>query len=230
MDIVIVGAGASIEEGKRIGLSEEDLLPTMSEFASKMWINNAHAYRPNHLMHPYLKERGVDPGRDATETFVRAVESGKHEISIERFFDWAWRNQHRFEKDSWRDLIYHGIGNALVFQLIKFHVNGVGWQKLEAAQLVANSLSPNDLVVNLNYDTLFEMGAEQAGVKFTYVTDVLAEGAIRIAKPHGSLNLVVKNNGFAFGQPTFIHMVLQPGEKTENLRGIVPPRFSKEYA
>lgn len=229
MELIVVGAGASIEEGLRIGLSEEECPPSMADFAKKMWALNDQSYAPNHLLHPYLLEHGYNPGENATDVFIKLIDESAENINVERFFEWVWRNTDKFYEGAWKDLVYHGIGSALVFLLIKFHVNGVGWKELQASKLVASKLRPNDLVVNLNYDTLFEMGAEQADSKFVYVPNQPDAEQFRIAKPHGSLNLVVSENSFAFGQPEFMHMVLQPGETTEHLRGIVPPRFHKEY-
>ena len=59
-----------------------------------------------------------------------------------------------------------------------------------ASQAVAAALRPGDLVVNLNYDTVFEIGLKQARVAFRYIPGPPERGHLYMAKPHGSINLV----------------------------------------
>lgn len=232
--VLVIGAGASVEEAQRVGLAEQFHPPLMKGFADKLWRHDSNSYRPNVLMRGYLEAHDYLSKGDPTDTFVELERAGADRINVERFFEYAWRHRDEYpsqymEHGEWGNLVYHGIASSLVFLLRHFFENGVGWKPLSASQMVARHLSVGDLVVNLNYDTLFELGAKQTNRHFVYVPNKPSVDSLRIAKPHGSLNLIVNNGGFAFGQPEFIHMVLQPGEDMGNLRGIVPPRFNKAY-
>jgi hypothetical protein len=85
-------------------------------------------------------------------------------------------------------------------------------------------------VVNLNYDTVFETGAELAGHDLIFAPNPPQPGSLTIAKPHGSLNLFVdaKREGFWFAKPYFAGGI-QPADGSRNYLGFVPPRFGKSY-
>lgn len=130
----------------------------------------------------------------------------------------------------WQNLMLHGIGSPLQLIVIKgFHQNGVGWHPLRIAQSVGRVLRPGDVVLSLNYDTLFELALQQAGIPFSYAPNSVRSGEVSICKPHGSLNLVVddQNGSFSFGEPEWLGVPAPPG--TISFSGLLPPRYKKIY-
>ncbi|MBE9555452.1 MAG: hypothetical protein IMF08_01235 [Proteobacteria bacterium] len=131
---------------------------------------------------------------------------------------------------SWENLIYHGIGNPLQFLLLQgFHVNGKGWKPLTVSQEVGAKLRPGDVVVSLNYDPLFEIGLNQAGLAFQYAVRDFSRGTVCVCKPHGTLNMAISEDGTkaAFGNPE--HLAAPPPTGWRSFLGIIPPRFEKVY-
>lgn len=132
---------------------------------------------------------------------------------------------------SWENLVYHGIGNPLQLLISEgFFVNGKGWKFLEVSQQVAARLSPGDVVVNLNYDPLFEIGLNQAHSAFRYAVNSLQKNTLSVCKPHGTLNMAVSEDckRFAFGAPE--NLATPPPVGWRSFLGIIPPRFRKVYA
>ena len=86
-------------------------------------------------------------------------------------------------------------------------------------------------MLNLNYDTIFEIGAEQAGHNLVFLPNKPKKPSLTVCKPHGSMNLLInsKNSSFYFAQPLFAGSV-QPGDGFRNYTGFVPPRLDKQYA
>lgn len=131
----------------------------------------------------------------------------------------------------WQNLLLHGIGSPLQLIIINgFHENGVGWRPLRVAQSVGRILRPGDAVLNLNYDTLFELALQQASIPFSYAPNSVRSDEVSICKPHGSLNLTVdeRKRSFAFGQPEWLGVPAPPG--TISFSGLLPPRYEKSYA
>lgn len=91
-------------------------------------------------------------------------------------------------------------------------------------------MRPGDAVLNLNYDTLFELALRQAGIAFSYAPNPVNAGEVSICKPHGSLNLTVdeKKRSFSFGQPDWLGVPAPP--ETISFSGLLPPRFDKSYS
>src|ERR1035437_3418871 len=168
---------------------------------------------------------------DAVTTFVRLEVLDNAKINVERFFEFAWAHRNESYSGAWGDLIYGAVVNVLVdlFARNGFFENGVGWKPLNAYQALAKKLDPGDLVVNLNYETLFEMGAMQAGCKLAYVPNVAQPGEFLVAKPHGSINLIVEKDKFWFSEPDIIGSQMARGEYMDLFRGIVPPRYGKSF-
>ena len=110
-----------------------------------------------------------------------------------------------------------------------FFENGVGFKPLVVSQAVARTLAASDLVLNLNYDTVFEIAMEQMGAGFVYSPNKPTPGQILVCKSHGSLNMVVREDGrgFTFGQPQWLGMPEPPGYMS--FAGILPPRLNKAY-
>lgn len=117
-----------------------------------------------------------------------------------------------------------------LFNFLQYNVffeNGVGWKDLSLSKAIARSLGQGDLVLNLNYDTVFELALEQLGQPFSYAPNVAQNGEVVICKPHGSLNMVSNNNGFMFGQPSWLGMPQPSGYRS--FSGLIPPRLNKQY-
>jgi len=80
-----------------------------------------------------------------------------------------------------------------------FHENGVGFRDLQTTKRVAQTLGPEDLVLNLNYDTVFEIALTQLGRPFKYAPNAVQPNEVLVCKPHGSLNMVLNDQVFTFG-------------------------------
>lgn len=275
MRVPVVGAGASIEEAKRVGAPEHLWPPSVANFAERMWRSFFHYWLPD-----YLISLGFDPTDDPAAQFIELSKNPKNGINIERLFAYSWVNRDKkFEYgdklpkgfivgsfisidnaggidisagmaagavgsvamsigmssgvDYWENLIYHGVVRPLdeLLQSAFFEngENGPRIRQLEAGKLVFSRLSDGDLVLNLNYDTLFEIAITQLGLKPNYVLNQFTGKGISIAKPHGSLNLLSDNKRFAFADPNCIGTTPSSTDNMRNWRGIVPPRFNKDY-
>lgn len=93
---------------------------------------------------------------------------------------------------------------------------------------VAAILAPGDLVLSLNYDTVFELALQQANRPFSYSPNVPNGEDILVCKPHGSLNLVSNEKDFKFGQPEWLGMPQHQGYQSYS--GLIPPRLNKSYS
>ena len=129
----------------------------------------------------------------------------------------------------WENLLYHGVGSPLQFLMLQcFFENERGWKDLALSKLVAASLAGGDLILNLNYDTVFELALSQANRPFTYSPNVPNADQILVCKPHGSLNMVSNDESFAFGQPEWLGMPQPKGFRSYS--GLIPPRLNKRYS
>lgn len=129
----------------------------------------------------------------------------------------------------WDNLLYHGVGSPLQFMMLQcFFENGKGWKELALSKSVAAVLAAGDLVLNLNYNTVFELALEQANRPFAYSPNILKPDDILVCKPHGSLNLVSNERGFTFGQPEWLGMPQPKGYRSYS--GLIPPRLNKRYS
>lgn len=230
MRVLVVGAGASIEEAKRANAPEEFWPPTIANFAKKMWDGPVFQFF-NYWLPDYLIEHGIDPGNDPTSVFIELAKDSESLINLERLFEYCWVNKGKKFEGDWENLIYHGILNPLSFLLNKaFYENGVGVKQLEAGKLVSGRLEDGDLVLNLNYDPMFEIAAIQRGHQLTYVPHRSSRKSILVAKPHGSFNLLADEKSFRFAHPDCIGAVPSSADNFRSHRAIVPPRFNKKYA
>ena len=230
MRVLVIGAGASIEEAKRANVPEEFWPPTIANFAKKMWDGPIFQFF-NYWLPDYLTEHGIDPGDDPTSVFIELAKDPESLINLERLFEYCWVNKGKKFEGDWENLIHHGILNPLSFLLNKaFYENGVGVKQLEAGKLVSGRLDDGDLVLNLNYDPMFEIAAIQRGHQLTYVPHRSSRKSILIAKPHGSFNLLADEKSFRFAHPDCIGALSSSADNFRNHRAIVPPRFNKKYA
>jgi hypothetical protein len=249
---LMVGAGATFGEALALGNEPQACPPLIRDFARKTWSN----YSPHPVLEAYLAtlgHRNLPP--DPRQLFYELEEKGL--TNIERFMEFAWENRNRNFQISERpppgyisggrileagaqphdlidsgfrqNLLYHGIGNPLSFyQTQCFFENGIGWKDLRLSKTIAEKLVPGDLVLNLNYDTVFELALGQLGRPFVYSPNDANQDQLLICKPHGSLNMVANDTRFTFGQPEWLGMPQPPGY--ESYSGIVPPRLNKTFA
>ena len=128
----------------------------------------------------------------------------------------------------WDNLLYHGVGSPLQFLMLQcFFENGSG-KDIALSKRVAAILTPGDLVLNLNYDTVFELALEQLNKPFAYSPNEPKGGDLLVCKPHGSLNLVADDRAFMFGQPGWLGMPQLKGYRSYS--GLIPPRLNKSYS
>lgn len=66
------------------------------------------------------------------------------------------------------------------------------------------------------------------GIPICYSPNMPTSEKILVAKPHGSLNMVMNNAHFKFGQPGWLGLPQTPGFSSYS--GILPPRLNKEYS
>jgi len=230
MRVLVIGAGASIEEAKSANVPEEFWPPTMANFAKEMWDGPIFPFF-NYWLPDYLTECGIDPGNDPTSLFIGLAKDPESLINLERSFEYCWVNQGKKFEGDWENLIYHGILKPLSFLLNKaFYENGVGVKLLDAGKLGSGRLESGDLALNLNYDPLFEIAAIQRGHQLTYVPHQFNRKSLLVAKPHGSFNLLADERSFRFAHPDCIGAVSSSADNSRNYRAIVPPRFNKHYA
>lgn len=236
MRLLVVGAGASYAEAQYAGLPEELRPPLMKDFAARMWRD----YNPHFLLSAFLRQLGYDPGDDARSRFIALEKVQAPKVNVERFFEYAYNHRdyvvpghERFDPASEYDnLLYHGILNPLVFLLVDgLFKHGVETTPLALARTVAGHLQPGDTVLNLNYETIFEIGAEQAGHELVFLPNKPVKTSLAVCKPHGSMNLLINSNrrSFYFAKPLFAGSV-QPSDGSRNYMGFVPPRHNKQYA
>jgi hypothetical protein len=248
---LIIGAGATLAEALALGIPREKCPPVMTDFARKTWAN----YTPYPLLEQYLNHLGYsDLGDDPRELFYSLEEAGA--VNIERFMEYCWENRQvdmRVSSGSppkgyisglgvhvggtndavrpspegyWENLLYHGIGAPLQFMMLQcFYYDG--WSDLTVSKKIARSLSGGDLVLNLNYDTVFELSLQQLEQPFVYTPNMPREADVAVCKPHGSLNLVSNDRQFTFGQPAWLGIPQPPGYRS--FSGLVPPRLNKRY-
>lgn len=251
---MVVGAGASLAQAKELGTPDELCPPLMSNFARKMWSN----YSPYPLLERYLKMRGVsDLGRDPREKFYELELVQKADIESFLEFAWNNRNVKIKVPDVappgfiyglmlnfaatdsvsvgdsapayWENLQYHGLGDPLSVLISQaFFENGIGFKDLPLTRVMMSKLRGGDMLLNLNYDTLCEIALSQNGTPISYLPNVVGPHQIAICKPHGSLNMIANDVGFAFGPPDWLGQPQPPGFK--GYSGLMPPRLHKSYS
>ena len=226
---LVVGAGASYSECRAANLADSLCLPLISNFSRKMWSD----YNPAAFLSAYLNANGiaVPANGDAREMFFELERTRPSEFNIELFFEFAWNERERFPGE-WENLTMHGILNPLVFLLSQgLWSKGITDAPLKLSPIVAEKLDGGDVVLDLNYDTLFEIGAKQAGKKITFLPNLPPADALWIAKPHGSINMVVdvQNHSFTFGRLDWPGSP-QPANGARNYAGFIPPRFNKRFS
>lgn len=256
MKHLIVGAGATFAEAREQGNPPDRCPPMMCDFARKTWPNcyNPHPVLEAYLRELGYK----DLGSDARELFYRLEEEGSSNIEQFLEFAWIHRGKEwKVEKGAaprdyvsgvrivaggstgepipqlapkwWTDFLYNGIGKPLNLCMCQcFFENGRGWKDLKLTKSVAAFLDSGDLVLNLNYDTVFELALDQLNKPFVYCPNEPTNREILVCKPHGSLNMVMNTESFCFGQPGWLGMPEPP--EFRSYSGFLPPRLNKSYA
>lgn len=224
---LIVGAGASYAEAEAAGLPENLRPPLISNFALKMWDD----YNPAIVLSAYLESCGEHSSGDPRCHFFELERNKPTEYNIERFFEFAWQAKDRYPGE-WENLLLHGILNPLILMFSRgLWKDGITDAALKLSPSVAAELIAGDVVLDLNYDTLFEIGAFQSGHELTFVPNTPTDRSLLIAKPHGSVNLVVntEKRSFRFGTLDWPGTP-QPADGSANFLGFIPPRQNKNYS
>jgi hypothetical protein len=253
---LIVGAGATLAQARALGTSEQLCPPLIHDFARKTWANyNPHPILEIYLTSIGFSDHGDDPresfyeledkGVTNIERFMEfAWQHRNDDITITNrpLPGLIWRLRIKeagpdkvhvggdTEMNFWDNLLYHGIGSPLMLHMINcFGINGEEgpFKSLELTKAVALKLETGDFVLNLNYDTTFEVALSQLKRSFVYSPNEPNDGDLIVCKPHGSLNMVSSNKSFAFGQPEWLGMPEPKGFKSYS--GLIPPRLSKRY-
>jgi hypothetical protein len=252
---LVVGAGASLAEALALGNACDVSPPLIRDFARKTWSNySPHPILEAYLHELGHKT----PPRDPRELFYELEEAGETSIERFMQFAWENWHRSAPASDPfppaftsgllvnagcgpdassasttrtqfWDDLLYHGVGAPLCGIMAQcFFENGKGWRDLKLSKTVAARLEPSDLVLNLNYDTVFELALSQVGRPFAYSPNPIPSDGVLVCKPHGSLNLVANETRFAFGQPEWLGMPQPQGFRSYS--GIIPPRLNKSHS
>jgi len=253
---LVIGAGATLAEALALGTPREQCPPLIRDFARKTWFNyTPHPLLEAYLRELGYTDLGRDPRelfyRLEEEGFTN-IERFMEFAWVNRHREWKVEGEDlppgyisglrlmtagsseaavplAEHCEFWENLLYHGIGSPLSFFMSQcFFENGKGWKDLALSKSMASHLEPTDLVLNLNYDTVFELAPEQLGLTFCYSPNRPAGDHVLVAKPHGSLNMVMNNERFVFGQPEWLGMPQPPGFRSYS--GLIPPRLNKSYA
>lgn len=253
MKHLVVGAGATLAEACALGIPREECPPLMGDFARKTW---AH-YNPHPLLEEYLRTLGFNEIEgDPRDLFFELEKEGNANIEVFMEYCWRNRHINFPDlnkkipdgfisgfrisvpgaveapispgEEFWENLLYHGIGSPIqLFMLQCFFENGTGWKDLHLSKTIAKYLKEGDLVLNLNYDTIFELALEQLGQPFSYAPNTPKSNSVIVCKPHGSLNMVSNDRGFTFGQPDWLGIPQPSGYRS--FSGLIPPRLNKSY-
>jgi len=251
MRVLIVGAGASFDEGRRQGFQPDKCLPLIKNFAKSLWQNNPGFYP--YLLYEYMDRKGLESEGNPLKKFVDYSESYPEEVNIEDYFEFIWslkqeysglkdylsriRPNGRYEpphenwESLWYQLLFWGIGAPLNFAICQTLKLTGEFQELRGANMIIEHLKKGDVVLNLNYDTLFEIGLQQSQKRFTYAPNKRNYACILVAKPHGSLNRIrtriFDKYSVTFAHPDIYGAGLPSGQ--ESYTEIFAPRKNKNY-
>lgn len=233
-NLLIVGAGASYAEAVEAGLPEENRPPLMKNFIKKLWNNSVPLFlkKEKGLVYNYLKEtlqydNFLEQGKDFYDFLVILEKSNVS--NIENFFEYAWNYKKSYPKE-YENLLYNGIYTPLVACLISgIFKNGLT-PKLPLTEKIASLLDNGDFVLNLNYETVFEIGATNAGKTLHFLPWDKTEPSITVAKPHGSFHFFEDENGLKQARPYFVGTLSSiAGDNARNYKTFIPPRTNKNF-
>lgn len=249
--LLIVGAGATIEECLQSGNYSNDLeksFPVIGNFCKKLFQPDSHvllyataSYLEAHSIQfdskmLNLKEGDTWTGNDAISspigTFLRLESSMPEAHNIERLCEYVWQTFGN-SKEIWDEFIYSGIYFKLFAIFTEQFGMGLGVPMLAGNQ-VANLLEVGDKVINLNYDIAFDLALKQVHKPICYAPDYRHD-AISVLKPHGSMNFYVnlENGNCYFEEPELVSGSIGLPDPQGGYffphSGFVPPRLNKNY-
>ncbi|MEQ1742537.1 MAG: hypothetical protein ABL869_08580 [Candidatus Nitrotoga sp.] len=255
-ELLVVGAGASIQEYQQNGSGKPPGFPSVANFCGKLFqeshvLQFATAKYLNSLAVPFddyiLKEYGrKKPGskklkggwreNSPLKVFKNKEAEDPETFNIEKLTEYIWQTTSKDDQQFWNSFIEWGIYQSLsIIQISNFLGEGTNYKQLRSGQLASSFLAPRDRILNLNYDTCFDIGLKQAVGAISYAPMELPDTVI-VHKPHGSLNLYInaERGVFSFCEPDQIPGTLtypdpEGGSWHPNM-GIVPPRLSKSYS
>lgn len=249
--LLVVGAGATIEDCRRSGNHPDDPdweFPIVANFCSKLFDQTSTVLTK--ATASYLSGLGIsyeinllnlkvgdsfsseDIRRGPIGVFLQLEAQAPGEHNIERLTEHIWQTIGA-DQAFWSAFIHDGIYLSLFARFSEQFGLGTG-RPMVAGRRVASSVAPEDVVINLNYDVAFDLALKQAGRAICYAPET-RPGTVMVLKPHGSFNLYVNvSNGNCFfeepdrivgsvGIPDPDGGVFFPQE------GIVPPRLHKSY-
>ena len=255
MRLLIIGAGASLEEATQSGNANAQPFPTIRNMGS-YWMVTGLSACVHIACAAYLDSKGItynkkvlelftgdreslaeeEGGNAPLQVFQKAAHDNPQDHNVETVCEFVWQNQGQRNKEFWASFAEHTVYLPLFgMQFEHFFENGVGWKQLRASHIVAKQLSSDDRIINLNYDTVFEIGAKQLGMRLSYFPNK-QPNEVLIYKPHGSINLYVNpaHGDMYFVEPDEIygtfHLPDQRGGTFHPSHGIIPPRLNKSYA
>lgn len=253
--LLIVGAGATIEECIRSGKDKENNFPTIRNFANRLF---QESYSLQIAIANYLKVHGINfnskilesyknPSNETIEQeafqnspleiFKRLEKEDFEHHNVENFFEYTWNTMGTKNPGFWHSVVHDGIywGLSLLF-IDQFGVNGPAgpFKTMTAGLIICDCLYLGDRVINLNYDIAFDIAIRQSGKRYCYSPNFDNQNII-IYKPHGSLNLYQNRQKQKFilidpyeygGSLTYPD---DEGGKWEAYSPIIPPRLNKQY-
>jgi len=249
--LLIIGTGASLEECKRSGKYSRDnkrYLPLISNFCNKLFNPTSKAlllstasYLDYHGIQYDSKilnikagdqYSGLDIENGPTGVFLQLEKDDPKTHNIERLCEYVWKT-FKADENFWDEFVYEGIYIKL-FVLFTDQFGANLGRPMKASARVANKLIPGDVVINLNYDIVFDLALKQAKINFCY-SPQYDRKLINVFKPHGSINLYVnnKNGNFFFEEPDKIYgsinISIPSCGNFSPYGGILPPRLNKNY-
>ncbi|MGV8024991.1 MAG: hypothetical protein AB2L18_00330 [Anaerolineaceae bacterium] len=246
--VLVIGAGASIQECLESGNYPQDkskIFPSINNFCRKLFIPISPALNKGLAL--YLDEFNIDYDMrflykksycsdDLLKSPVTVFQQKEFEdfltFNIEKLCEFLW-NKIGDNEIFWDAFIYDGIYFNL-FELFTEQFGMSGSKEFNASKKIINVLYENDLVINLNYDIIFDQALVQNRKEFCYLPQNI-KNKILLMKPHGSFNLNVdkKESKFVFLQPDKIIgnvLIKTPQGGYENpYISILPPRLNKTY-
>ncbi len=232
MRVLVVGAGASYAESKALNAPANLEMPLIKNFGRSLW----DEFHPGKSLVDFLNSKGRSCDLySARDEFFRCEEILNLGINIETYFEffWNWRGLYLSPYgEEWWNVLYHGVLQPIKRRMLMvFNENGGSWKPFPESDRVVDVLQPTDLVLNLNYDTIFDISIwRKKYPKICYLPNDINKDDIIIAKPHGSLNLLVDldQQGFAFGNPQ--NTGATPPKNAGFHYGFLPPRLNKHFA
>lgn len=247
--LLIVGAGATIEECHRSGNRPHDSnfdFPVIRNFCNKLFVPDSRILLQTTAS--YLQSKGIafdtkrlnakagdvvmpdDLKNSPIGVFKELETQTPQDHNIERLCAYVWQ-VFGTDPDFWHQFVYDGMYFYLFMRFTEQFGLGEGRPML-AGRRIASILKPGDAVINLNYDIAFDLALKQAKKSIVYAPHY-RKNTISILKPHGSFNLYadLKTGDCFFMDPDRIYGSVDIVEngRTWSPFIIVPPRLHKTY-